>query len=88
MRAPPTLAAGETETLTITATVDAGTSTALLTAPLAPPVLLLNQSKRLRDRIWPWVRRRLHPDVAQRRGHRRHLVTPLPQWRRVRQTSE
>lgn len=46
------------------ATVDAGASRALLTAPLAPAVLLLNQSKRMRDRIWPWLRRSLQISFA------------------------
>ena len=46
------------------ATIDAGTSGALLTAPLAPAVLLLNQSLRLRERIWPWLRRRLNISFA------------------------
>jgi hypothetical protein len=46
------------------ATVDAGTSRALLTAPLAPAVLLLNQSQRLRTRLWPWIRKRLQINYA------------------------
>ncbi len=49
-------------------TVDAGTGAALLTAPLAPAILLANQSASLRARLWPWVRRRLrisHAPLAQ-----------------------
>jgi hypothetical protein len=41
------------------ATLDATTWQALAIAPLAPPVLLLNQFAALRRRIWPWVQKRL-----------------------------
>lgn len=41
------------------ATLDATTWRALAIAPLAPPVLLLNQFAALRRRIWPWVQKRL-----------------------------
>lgn len=41
------------------ATLDATTSRALVMAPLAPFVLLLNQWPRLRRVIWPKIRRRL-----------------------------
>lgn len=41
------------------ATLDATTRQALLLAPLAPFVLLLNQVKGLRRRIWPAIQRRL-----------------------------
>ena len=40
-------------------TLDATTAKAKWMIPLAPMVLLLNQNGRLRDKIWPWVRRRL-----------------------------
>lgn len=41
------------------ATIDAGSPRALAWAPLAPPVLLLNQFSALRRRLWPLVRRSL-----------------------------
>jgi hypothetical protein len=41
------------------ATLDATRWRALAMAPLALPVLLLNQSQRLCRRIWPWLRPRL-----------------------------
>jgi hypothetical protein len=41
------------------ATLDAGTPRALAWAPLAPLVLLLNQSPAIRARLWPVVRRAL-----------------------------
>lgn len=41
------------------ATLDAAAPQALLLAPLAPAVLLLNQWPRLRRAVWPAVRRRL-----------------------------
>jgi len=47
------------------ATIDAGASSALLTVPLAPAVLLLNQFRGLRRRIWPWLRRRLNISYTQ-----------------------
>jgi hypothetical protein len=46
------------------ATIDAATPAALLTAPLAPAVLLLNQFSKLKNRLWPWVRRRLQISFA------------------------
>ena len=55
------------------ATMDAGTSSALLTVPLAPAVLLLNQFQGLRRRIWPWVRRQLNISYAQ-------LSQPMTDW--------
>jgi hypothetical protein len=55
------------------ATIDTGTAGALLTAPLAPAVLLLNQSRKLKDRIWPWVRRRLQISFAA-------IETPMTRW--------
>ena len=54
-------------------TMDAGTLKALLTAPLTPAVLLLNQSPRLRDRLWLWVRRRLQISFAR-------LDAPMDSW--------
>lgn len=54
-------------------TVDATTPSALLTAPLAPAVLLLNQSLKLRRRVWPWVRRRLQISFAP-------LDAPMDSW--------
>lgn len=41
------------------ATLDATTPTAVSLLPLAPWLLLLNQSQRLQQRIWPWLRLRL-----------------------------
>jgi hypothetical protein len=55
------------------ATVDAGTTAALLIAPLAPVVLLLNQSQTLKSRLWPWVRRRLQISFAK-------VETPMTRW--------
>ena len=55
------------------ATIDAGTINALLTAPLAPAVLLLNQVQNLRKRIWPWLRRRLQISFAP-------LPSPMTDW--------
>lgn len=55
------------------ATIDAGTSCALLTAPLAPAVLLMNQSRRARARLWPWLRRRLQISFAP-------IESPMDRW--------
>jgi hypothetical protein len=55
------------------ATIDAGSSGAMLTAPLAPAILLLNQFQGARRRIWPWVRRRLNISYAQ-------LLQPMTDW--------
>lgn len=55
------------------ATIDAGTPGALLTAPLAPAVLLLNQSQSLRQRLWPWVRTRLQISHAR-------ITQPMTRW--------
>ena len=55
------------------ATIDAATPAVLLTAPLAPAVLLLNQSKKLKNRLWPWVRRRLQISFAP-------LEAPMTRW--------
>lgn len=55
------------------ATLDATTTTAMLLAPLAPAVLLLNQVNVLRRRLWPWVRHRLGISYAQ-------LETGITQW--------
>ena len=41
------------------ATLDTTTGRAKALIPVAPLVLLLNQSERLRQRIWPWLRRQL-----------------------------
>jgi hypothetical protein len=41
------------------ATLDTTTATAMVMIPLAPLVLLLNQSRRLRSKIWPAIQRRL-----------------------------
>jgi hypothetical protein len=54
-------------------TIDAGTPDALLTAPLAPAILLLNQFQRLYGRIWPWIRRRLQISFAP-------LETSMTHW--------
>ena len=40
-------------------TLDATTAKAKWMIPLSPIVLLLNQNGRLRNKIWPWVHRRL-----------------------------
>ena len=45
-------------------TLDATTAKAKWMIPLAPLVLLLNQNGRLRDKIWPWVHRRLGMSFA------------------------
>jgi hypothetical protein len=58
-------------------TVDAGTGRALRTVPLAPVALLLNQSTRLRERVWPWVRQRLAIAYTP-------LAIDLTQWHRYR----
>ena len=55
------------------ATLDAGTARALSLAPLALPVLILNQITALRRRIWPAVQRRLGTSYAQ-------LDTDLTTW--------
>ena len=55
------------------ATIDAGTPAALLTAPLAPAILLLNQSQSLKNHLWPWVRRRLQISFAP-------IKTPMTRW--------
>jgi hypothetical protein len=58
-------------------TMDAGTSTALLTAPLALPMLLLNQFQSLRRRIWPGVRRCLQISFTP-------LKAPMDSWQEYR----
>ncbi len=55
------------------ATIDAGTSRALLTAPLAPAVLLMNQSRKMRIRLWPWLRRQLQISFAP-------IELPMDRW--------
>lgn len=40
-------------------TLDATTAGALMMAPLAPAVLLLNQITAVRQRLWPWVQQQL-----------------------------
>ena len=42
------------------AAIDATRPAALAIAPLAPLVLLLNQSRKIHRKIWPFVQRRLH----------------------------
>jgi len=55
----PLAPAGEAGNGWFAATIDAGAPRALAIAPLAPPVLLLNQLPALGRRIWPLVRRAL-----------------------------
>ena len=55
------------------ATLDATTPSALMMAPLAPLVLLLNQSRTLRHRIWPTVQHRLGISYQQ-------LDNDITQW--------
>ncbi len=55
------------------ATVDCATPQALLLAPLAPAVLLLNQFAPLRRRLWPTLRQRLSISFAP-------LAVPMAAW--------
>ena len=59
------------------ATLDAGTGRALTMAPLALPVVLLNQFGPIRRRIWPVVQRRLGMSYAQ-------LESDLTAWHEYR----
>lgn len=55
------------------ATLDAGGATAVPLIPLAPVILLFNQSPALRRRLWPAVRRRLAISFAP-------IAAPLTAW--------
>lgn len=55
------------------ATLDATTPSALKLIPLAPFVLLGNQSKRFRNRWWPWVQHRLGISFAP-------ISVPMTEW--------
>ena len=56
------------------ATIDAGHRDALVVMPLAPLFLLLNQSARLRARLWPRIGRRLQTSFGP-------LDLPMTEWR-------
>lgn len=55
------------------ATIDTLSRQALRWAPLAPPVVLLNQWPRLQRRVWPYVQQDLQIAEAQ-------LTTPMTTW--------
>ena len=59
------------------ATLDAGTASALMMIPIAPMVLLLNQFKGIRQRIWPKIQRRLGMSYAQ-------IDVDITQWHTYR----
>jgi hypothetical protein len=61
------------------ATLDATSWTALALAPLAPPVLLLNQVGALRRRLWPTVQRGLGISYRQ-------IAQPMTAWHDYRLT--
>lgn len=64
------------------ATLDATTSRALLMAPVALPVMLLNQIAQLRRRLWPVVQRRLGIQFARCPNRLDEWATYTISWQR------
>ncbi len=63
------------------ATLDAGALSALMTIPIAPIVILLNQFKGIRKRVWPKIQQWLGMGYAQMELDMRQWHTYRLEWR-------